>query len=92
MVFEGAIRKWLAPGLGTPLQVLRDLLPLVALVAFFVSRPPSALVKNALPNEPMVLSFVAYLVIGSVTAFASGQESNSFSSGVCTLIPLPMQI
>lgn len=32
IIVEGAIRKWIAPGIGVPLQVFRDLLPFTALL------------------------------------------------------------
>jgi hypothetical protein len=66
VVFEGALRKWVAPGLATPLYVLKDGVLLLALAAFFTARTervalPPPLWKTAFPFLLGAYGFIVVL-------------------------------
>ena len=75
MIFEGAVRKWVEPSLGTPLQVARDLMPTLSFLALIMSRPNASLVKRSVPTDPVMASLIAYFVVAVGTALISGQDS-----------------
>lgn len=75
MIFEGAVRKWIFPALGTPLQVARDILPALALLAVFVAQPSRRLLLAAMPASEVVAAFTAYFFLACVSAAISGQDS-----------------
>lgn len=67
MFFEGAVRKWIAPGIGVPLQILRDTLPAAVLLLLVQSRtsfPP--------PPRALVVLLVSYMIIGMLSALIAG--------------------
>lgn len=75
MVFEGAIRKWVAPQLGTLLQIFRDGLPTIALLSYFSTRPKFADVRWVLSGASLKISFLVYLFFAILTMSISGLES-----------------
>lgn len=70
MIFEGAIRKWVAPGIGVPLQVFRDILPLTALIFVVMERVP-------LPKLPLPINFflACYIIVGLLQCFNPSSAS-----------------
>lgn len=71
LIFEGALRKWLLPGLATPLLIIRD--PVVIAIYFL------AVKKRIFPRNKFVYSFAIlafiFTAISILIGFASG-ESN----------------
>lgn len=64
LIFEGALRKWILPGLATPLLVIRDPIA-VGLVALAVFR-------GLLPLNGYVITSIAVGVVGLITSVAMG--------------------
>ncbi|QIL20509.1 O-antigen ligase family protein [Thermomonas sp. HDW16] len=67
MFVEGAIRKWIAPGIGVPIQVFRDMLPAAILLLLLQSR-----VRTPVPPRALLLALIGYLLFGALSAFISG--------------------
>lgn len=64
LIFEGAIRKWVLPGLATPLLVVRD--PIAMWLVFTCLR------KGLLPRDGYLICMVVVGVLGTVTAVLVG--------------------
>ena len=64
LIFEGALRKWIMPGLATPLLIVRD--P-VALYIILV-----AMSKNMIPKSPFLIFVVFIGFISFLTALLFG--------------------
>ncbi len=64
LVLEGALRKWVLPGLSNPLLLIRE--PIV-LLAYFI-----ALTNNRFPFNRYVITGFALMVVASLTAFLFG--------------------
>ena len=64
LIFEGALRKWVLPGLATPLLVVRDPIA-IWLVA-------SAMSRGLLPSNPYLNSMFGIGVIATLTTLAFG--------------------
>ena len=75
MIFEGSIRKWVSPSFGTPLQVLRDILPGMALWSYLASNPLRRTVRRALPSSAVLTVFLGYLFFAVVSILNSGVNS-----------------
>ena len=67
LFFEGALRKWIFPGLSQPLLIVRD--PVLLLIYGL------ALMSGIVPRSKFII-FLAVLAVASVfTAFLSGQDN-----------------
>jgi hypothetical protein len=66
LFFEGAIRKWLLPGLGTEIQILRDILPGLAALLYFL-RPDAS---RVLPFRELGAMFYTLLGVYALVCFA----------------------
>ncbi|MBK9785791.1 MAG: hypothetical protein IPP59_17275 [Betaproteobacteria bacterium] len=75
MVFEGAIRKWIFPFLGTPLQILRDLIPALAFIIFIGSKSLSHNFKKLSPNNVIIIPFCFYFVFSIFSSLISALDS-----------------
>lgn len=66
LVFEGALRKWFAPGLATPLLIIRD--PLAAFLIFQAFR------FRLMPSSPLLLAMflVGFIAIPIAVIFGHG--------------------
>jgi hypothetical protein len=64
LIFEGALRKWVLPGLSTPLLVVRD--PLALWLVLLAWK------RNLLPSNLYVNGMIAIGLISIVTALAFG--------------------
>lgn len=64
LIFEGALRKWVLPGLSTPLLVVRD--PLALWLVLLAWK------KNLLPSNLYVNGMMIIGAIGIITALAFG--------------------
>ncbi|TWU59560.1 hypothetical protein V7x_55510 [Crateriforma conspicua] len=67
VIFEGALRKWVLPGLATPLLVVRDPIALVTL--YFAAK------RGLLPFNAYVVSAVTIGCLGFLTAITLGHQS-----------------
>ncbi|MDT0686056.1 hypothetical protein [Autumnicola psychrophila] len=72
LIFEGALRKWILPGLSAPLLVVRD--PLAILII------ASAWNKNLLPPNKYMSSMIVVCVIATITALTIGHGSISVAA------------
>lgn len=66
-VVEGALRKWIFPGLATPLLVVRD--PVVLLIYFYT------IVQNRFPLNGYVASAAVMGLLSFVVSFILGQDN-----------------
>jgi hypothetical protein len=84
LIFEGALRKWVFPGLATPLLVVRD--P-VALWLFF-----TAWKYDELPSSSSVLGmiFIAVLAIGAALTVGHGNLVVAIYGARILLIHFPL--
>jgi len=64
LIFEGALRKWVLPGLSTPLLVIRD--PVAAYIVL------SGLNRNLIPNNIYLSGMVTIGILGIFTALTVG--------------------
>jgi hypothetical protein len=67
LIFEGALRKWLLPGLATPLLIVRD--PLALFLVLKVWQ------RGLLPSSPYLLGTIMIGVLGVYTAILLGHGS-----------------
>ena len=67
LVLEGALRKWIFPGLATPLLVVRD-----PFVLFIYAR---ALMTNRFPMNGFVGASIALALLSFVVSFIVGQDN-----------------
>lgn len=65
-VFEGALRKWVFPGLSTPLLLVRD--PLVIIIYFIAIR------KKIFPSNGFITSFCIISFLGFMSAMIFGHN------------------
>jgi len=72
LIFEGALRKWVLPGLSSPLLVIRD--P----IAIFILA--SAWNKNLLPPNKYMSSMMVVCIIATITALTIGHGSISVAA------------
>jgi hypothetical protein len=88
LIFEGALRKWIAPQLSTPLLIVRD--PVVLLIYFL------ALGRGLFPKSPFIawiallaaLSFFASLAgIGTLKVTLYGMRTNFLHLPLIFLLP-----
>ncbi len=61
LLFEGAVRRYLAPGLALEIQVLRDVLPFAALIVFLATQRRKAYIW---PVAALTAPLALYLLIG----------------------------
>lgn len=64
LIFEGSLRKWVLPGLSTPLLVVRDPVALLVLLL--------ALKRNLIPWNLYVVSMVVLGALATITAVTLG--------------------
>jgi hypothetical protein len=64
LIFEGALRKWIVPGLATPLLIVRDPVAIYILIV--------ALSKNLVPKNPFLHFAVFFGFLCFVTALLFG--------------------
>ena len=64
VIFEGALRKWILPGLATPLLIIRD--PFAVWLIYSVWR------RGALPSSPYLSAMMWIGMIGILTAMFLG--------------------
>lgn len=64
MVFEGAVRRFLVPALGTEIQVFRDLLPILALGIYLLSGRKSH--HLAWPPPLTQMALILYILVASL--------------------------
>lgn len=64
LIFEGALRRWVLPGLATPLLVVRDPLALWLIVLTWR--------RGLLPANPYMTATVSVSIIGIITALLLG--------------------
>lgn len=84
VIFEGALRKWVLPGLATPLLVVRD--P-IAVVTLYVAAS-----RGRLPMNAYVISAIVIGCLGFLTAITIGHQ-NAFVAAFGTrilVLHLPM--
>lgn len=62
LIFEGALRKWVVPGLSTPLLIIRD--PVVVLIY------ATAMAEGVFPKTPIISLCAALAVMNTATSFA----------------------
>lgn len=67
LIFEGALRKWVLPGLATPLLIIRD--PLALWILFKVWE------KGLMPSSPYLTGMVILGLLGILTALFFGHGS-----------------
>jgi hypothetical protein len=67
LIFEGALRKWVLPGLSTPLLVVRDPIALYLIL--------SAWQRKLLPSEPGLIWMIIIGFLGIFTAVSVGHGS-----------------
>jgi hypothetical protein len=64
LVYEGALRKWVLPGLQSEIFFLKDVLLLLAYGFFLVSRtPPGTHLRAAVPLKEIIVASLAYFSI-----------------------------
>lgn len=71
---EGALRKWVFSGADFLIQGIRDALPMVALMAYFLERRGSAS-NPANRLQALPASFFPYLALAIMSSVFSGQRS-----------------
>ena len=67
LIFEGALRKWILPGLSTPLLVIRD--PIVVWILY------TAYTKDLIEPNKYMTGMVAIGLIGICTAMFAGHKN-----------------
>ena len=67
LIFEGALRKWILPGLSTPLLVVRD--PIVVWILYL------AYTKGLIKPNKYMTGMVAIGLIGICTAMFAGHKN-----------------
>jgi hypothetical protein len=70
MVFEGAVRRFLVPGLGVEIQVFRDLLPTLALGIYLLSGRKSH--HLAWPPPLIMMALTLYILVASLQLWNPG--------------------
>lgn len=64
LIYEGALRKWILPGLANPLLIVRD--PVVILIYML------ALSKGAFPDEPLVTWITGFGILAFLISLVAG--------------------
>jgi hypothetical protein len=73
LIFEGALRKWVFPGLANPLLVVRD--PVV-IVAYLIALRKGLFPRNGFVTSILVLGFVTFGT--AVAAYTAGLTRSNF--------------
>jgi hypothetical protein len=88
LIFEGALRKWVVPGLSTPLLIIRD--PVVILI-YALAIPRRLFPNNAVIHATIVLAFASFMAslagIGSLKVMLFGLRCNFLHLPLIYVIP-----
>ncbi len=64
VIFEGALRKWVLPGLSTPLLLIRDPIAVIVII--------KAIQAKLFPSNAYVTGMVLVAIIGTITTLLTG--------------------
>ena len=83
LIFEGALRKWVLPGLATPLLVIRD--PVALFILFEAAR------RGVLPRHPVLLAsvFIGLVAVMTAVLFGHGNPLVAFYGARSLLLYFP---